>query len=240
MLKRLKKYFQKQQFNPGVLGIFINPHYFMRRAIMKALREAAPEITGKVLDVGCGSMPYREPFKNISEYVGMEFDSAEQRATSKAEVFYDGKSFPFPDNTFDSVIFTEVLEHIFNPDEFLAEINRVLKPDGKILLSTPFVWYEHSQPYDYGRYSSFGLKHLLNKHGFEILSLRKLGSEVASLFQLWNGYIYKKINPIKYYKIKLILFVIFISPFTIIGTILSAIMPDQKELYLDNFVLAKK
>src|SRR5678816_2341421 len=106
MLSKLKHLFQKQQFDPGILGVFINPHYFMRRAIMKALKESAPQIKGRMLDVGCGSMPYRALFARVTEYVGMEYDSAEQRTTSKAAVFYNGKTFPFPNDSFDSVIFT--------------------------------------------------------------------------------------------------------------------------------------
>jgi SAM-dependent methyltransferase len=68
-----------------------------------------------------------------------------------------------------------VLEHVFNPDDFLNEVNRVLKPSGKLLLTVPFVWDEHEQPYDYARYSSFGLRSLLEKHGFSIVKHEKVG-----------------------------------------------------------------
>ena len=55
----------------------------------------------------------------------------------------------------------QVLEHVFNPDDFVREIARVLKPGGALLLTVPFVWNEHEQPYDYARYSSFGLRAFL-------------------------------------------------------------------------------
>jgi len=169
VLNKIKKLFQKQQFNPGFLGIFVNPFYFVRRELYKSVSSLGRGINGKILDVGCGSKPYQNLLINTDGYVGMEFDSPENRAKSLADIFYDGNTFPSDDSTFDGVIFTQVLEHIFNPEQFLSEVNRVLKKDGLILLTVPFVWDEHSQPYDYARYSSFGLKHLLEKHGFKIV-----------------------------------------------------------------------
>jgi len=240
MIGKLKRHLQRQQFNPGFLGIFMNPHYLMRRAIYKVMREQVPNLNGKILDIGCGVKPYQQLFVNTSSYTGMEFDSNEQREKSQAEIFYDGKKFPFKNKTFDSIIFTEVLEHIFNPDEFLSEVNRVLKTNGTILLSTPFIWYEHSHPYDYGRYSSFGLKHILEKHGFEITVQQKLVSDISVIFQLVTGYIYTKISWIKSYKIKLILYVVLISPWTVLGIIVAKILPKSTDIYLDNFVIAKK
>ena len=65
-----------------------------------------------------------------------------------ADRSYDGKTFPFSDGEFDAVLTSEVLEHVFNPDEFLSEINRVLRDDGVLLLTVPFVWDEHEQPFD--------------------------------------------------------------------------------------------
>ena len=68
----------------------------------------------------------------------------------------------------------QVLEHVFNPDEFLLKINRVLKNDGKLLLTVPFVWDEHEQPFDYARYSSFGLKALIEKMVLKLLFTKNL------------------------------------------------------------------
>ena len=71
----------------------------------------------------------------------------------------------------------QVLEHVFNPQEFLGELGRVLARGGRLLLTVPFVWDEHEQPFDYARYSSFGLKALLEQHGFRVLQHRKLLAE---------------------------------------------------------------
>ncbi|MEI9999016.1 MAG: methyltransferase domain-containing protein [Verrucomicrobiota bacterium] len=63
-----------------------------------------------------------------------------------------------PDARFNAVVSTEVLEHLFNYDEILSELWRVLRPNGRLFLTTPFIWPEHEQPYDCARHTSFGLK----------------------------------------------------------------------------------
>jgi len=94
----------------------------------------APSVHGRLLDVGCGSKPYQKCFE-ASEYIGLDM----QGRNKHADRSYDGKTFPFSDGEFDAVLTSEVLEHVFNPDEFLSEINRVLRDDGVLLLTVPFV-----------------------------------------------------------------------------------------------------
>ena len=81
--------------------------------------------------------------------------------------------------SFDNVVCNQVLEHVFRPEVFLLEIHRVIKPGGNMLMSVPFIWDEHEQPWDYARYSSFGLKYLLENTGFEVIEQRKLNACVS-------------------------------------------------------------
>ncbi len=237
----IKSYIHDQQFNPGILGIFINPFYLVRNRLHKAMTELGGDIHGQTLDIGCGERPYEKIFKNVSSYIGMEFDSSRNRARfSKIDAWYDGKVFPFDNGKFDSIIMTQVLEHIFNPEQFLKEVYRVMKPGGILLLSVPFVWDEHEQPHDYARYSSFGLAHLLKNHGFEIKKHLKSLSDVGVIFQLVACYIHKRLSWIKSYKIRVIFYMFLISPFTILGIILARILPKNQDLYMDNIVLARK
>jgi hypothetical protein len=122
---------------------------------------------------------------------------------------------------------------------FLAEINRVLKEEGFLLMSLPFVWDEHEQPYDYARYSSFGMKYLLEKHGFQILEYKKTLQDVRVIFQILNAYIYKFTFPSNKI-LNFLLTVIFISPLNILGEILGKILPQNEDLYLDSVILARK
>ncbi|QUS59317.1 class I SAM-dependent methyltransferase [Synechocystis sp. PCC 7338] len=235
---KFKQLFEREQFYPSLLGLFINPFYFARKGLAENIHDFSPFVTGKILDVGCGSKPYQKLF-NVSEYIGLEIDSEDNRKNKKADYFYQGDNFPFIDEEFDSVISNEVLEHIFNPDIFLSEVNRVLKPQGILLITVPFVWDEHEQPYDYARYSSFGLKHLLKKHGFKILEYRKSMNDIRIIFQLINAYLYKKTVTSNQY-VNLITTISLMSSFNILGELLSKILPKNDDLYLDSIILAQK
>jgi len=191
-----------------------------------------------LLDIGCGTKPY-EPYLSVAEYIGVEIDTERSRTTSKADVFYDGHRFPFGDREFDSVLANEVFEHVFNPSEFLREINRVVKPSGKFLLTVPFVWDEHEQPHDFARYTSFGLRHLLEQHGFEVVLHRKSVADASVIFQLINEYIYKK-TYVENVLLRQFLNIMLISPWTILGIVVSSILPSNDDLYLDNVILARK
>jgi SAM-dependent methyltransferase len=205
------------------------------------MKEMAHHISGKVLDVGCGKKPYQSLFQ-VDEYVGMDIDKGEQGNKYKSvDVFYDGKTFPFDTGHFDSVISNEVLEHVFNPDEHLAEIHRVLKPEGKFLLTVPFLWDEHEQPYDYARYSSFGLRHLLERNGFEVVEQRKSVADTRAIFQIINLYLYKKTTWMrKNWYFDLPVTMIFNAPFNLLGEIFGMILPKNPDLYIDNILVVKK
>lgn len=238
MLERLKTVYGQEQFQPGWLGLFINPFYFARKELAQNIASMARHMGGKILDVGCGQKPYASLF-DASAYVGLEFDTPENRARGVADVYYDGGDFPFPAKEFDAVICSQVLEHVFNPSEFLAEVHRVLRNGGKLLLTVPFVWDEHEQPYDFARYSSFGIKYLLEKHGFDIMEHKKTLADVRILFQLANAYFYKRLVGGNAYW-NLMATLIFMSPVNLLGALVYKVLPRNDDLYLDNVVLARK
>ena len=156
-----------------------------------------------------------------------------------ADYFYDGTTFPFNDDEYDSVLCNQVLEHVFNPDEFLSEIKRVLKPEGRLLLTVPFVWDEHEQPQDYARYSSFGLKALLDKNGFNVIGYKKIGTDVSTIFQLINAYLYKIF--VKWpLPIRVVVTITLMSSFNLLGIMLGILLPRNPDLFLDQIVLAEK
>jgi len=239
MLRQLSRKIQDQQFFPTAIGIFVNPFYFVRRELWRAMGEFSADITGKTLDVGCGYKPYQSLFTHTDAYVGLEYDSPANRKIEQVDVFFDGTHFPFKNAEFDSIILTQVLEHIFEPDSFLSEINRVTKTGGRLLMSVPFVWDEHSQPVDYARYSSFGIRHLLEKHGFRMIKHKKTLTDVRVFFQLINCYIHNKIR-IRNYRLRILVYSITVAPVTLLGIISAAILPKNLDLYMDNVILAEK
>jgi len=238
MLSGLKRYYEVQMTRPGAVGLLVNPFYFARKGLYDSIFSLSGELRGSVLDVGCGSKPYQDLLP-ASEYVGLELDTPWNRDHKRADVFYDGTTFPFEAERFDSVVCHQVLEHVFNPDQFVREIHRVLKPDGRILLTVPFAWDEHEQPWDYARYSSFGLRALLEERGFEILVQRKTMADVRVLFQLAAAYLYKVTTTRSGY-LNLLLTLVLIAPLNVLGTLLRFVTPRNPDLYLDNVVLARK
>ncbi|MBU1013192.1 MAG: class I SAM-dependent methyltransferase [Bacteroidetes bacterium] len=238
MLNQLKKIYKREQFAPKFIGLFTNPFYFARKGLNKNVVALAKNLKGKLLDVGCGSKPY-EGACNVDDYIGVEIENEANRNNPKVDYFYDGRTLPFEDKRFDSIITNQVFEHVFNPHAFLKEINRVTKIGGLMLMTVPFVWDEHEQPFDYARYSFFGLRHILAEEGFETVEQRKSNNGITVIFQLLNAYIYK-ITLTKYVFLNLLFTLILMAPINILGLIFSVILPKNNDLYLDNIILAKK
>lgn len=227
-----------KDFDPSIL----NPFYFVRIGLLEGIKKYAPELKGRLMDFGCGSKPYRSLF-NVDEYIGVDYENPGHSHTNESiDVFYNGETIPFSNEYFDSILCSEVIEHVFNLQDILKELNRVLKPKGKILLTCPFVWTEHEIPHDFARYTRFALKEMLEKNGFEIIAFSKSGSFFSAIFQLIAMYFYQfsnskwlKIGPIRWgYKL------IFYGSVNLQGIILSAILPKKDSFYLNNIILIGK
>lgn len=233
----------REDFAPRWYSVFFNPFYIIRGQLYKAIKRNVHYIKGDVLDFGCGSKPYISIF-NVNSYTGLDYETevSSKNQNLSADVFYDGKTIPFGDNHFDAAFSSEVLEHVFNPDEILPEIHRVLKPGAHLMLSCPFFWPEHEQPYDYARYSSFGLKHLMEKNGFEVVHYEKTGSYWDCILQSIISYIFYFI-PHRPMLLQVIFFTLLITPFMLLGLLLSAILPKRikrSDFYLNNLIVVKK
>jgi len=233
----LKSFYKREQFQPEIISIFINPFYLIRKTLFKEIKRNSYKLKGKLLDFGCGAKPYRNLF-NVDEYIGVDIENkGHSHEKEEIDYFYDGKKLPFPDDSFDSLFCSEVFEHVFNLDEILTEIKRVMRNNSLALITTPFAWDEHEVPFDFARYSSFGMKAVLEKHGFQIVEQTKTNSFIEVIFQFWILYIYYFIKTKNNY-LNIFLNIIFIAPFTLLGTIFSAILPRKDGLYHNNVILA--
>jgi SAM-dependent methyltransferase len=225
-------------FLPNIRYIFSNPFYITRRHLYRNIKDLSKHFgPGLLLDIGCGTKPYESPFAQCN-YKGLDYRKAGIDQNPHADYLYDGSKFPLKSRMFDYALATEVLEHVFEPDKFVREIHRILKPGGLLLLTVPFIWDEHEQPYDYGRYTSFGIKALLEKHGFAILEQRKTGGFIETLGQLFCVYLYYIVakRPIIYRLSQPILF----APIQILAIFLEKLLPKNQGFYLDNIILCKK
>lgn len=227
-----------QQFHPTLLGAFVNPFYLARKALWDAMVGLAGSARGRLLDVGCGTQPYRILF-DVDEYIGLEVDSPNARANGTADIYYDGGSFPLPDAGFDTVVCSQVLEHVFNPDDFIDELRRVLVPGGRLILTVPFVWDEHEQPHDFARYSSFGLRALLERHGFRIIEHRKLLADFSVLCQLANAWIFKVMQD-RGRLLNVLVTAVIMAPISLLGDGFASLLPKNEDLFLDQAVVAER
>lgn len=227
-----------KEFNTSLF----HPYYFIRSQLLKSIRKQANSLKGRLLDFGCGSKPYKSLI-NVDEYVGVDFvNEGHPHDNEQIDFYYDGKTIPFPDNYFDSVLSSEVFEHVFNLPEILIELNRVLKPSGKILVTCPFVWKEHELPHDYARYTLFALKDMLQKNGFTVLVAEKSGSFIQVISQLivlyFHDTAYSKIRRIPVVK-QLFEFVFFFLP-NLFGMMVDKVLPSKNQLYFNNIIVAEK
>jgi len=239
VLSKCKQLLQREILNPGFLSIFINPYYFIKKGLITKLRKNAGYIRGTTLDFGCGKRSYEHLF-DAEKFIGLEIEqSGHDHSKENIDVYYDGQRIPFKNRSFDCVLSIEVIEHVFNPEEIFNEFYRVLKPGGHILITCPFTWEEHEQPYDFSRYTSFGIQHLLETHNFTIIKIEKSNSFIETIFQLWNLYLYKKLFP-KSKLLQIICIPLLIFPANLIGTLLSLLLPKNSDLFLNTIVVAKK
>jgi SAM-dependent methyltransferase len=174
---------------------FINPilsretleSHIIRCEIFKAVSNIFPFFYGKILDSGCGSMPYKELILSndkVVDYVGLDIETGLNYEDVKADVLWDGSIMPFEDASFDVVISTEVLEHVPNPDAYLAEVKRVLKPGGMFFFTVPFLMSLHEVPNDYYRYTPFALEMIFERNGFEKVEIKSMGGYNAAMAQM--------------------------------------------------------
>jgi len=140
-------------------------------AIVEHLEAIAPRARGRLLDVGCGEKPFEAIFMpHVTEYVGVEYEATfsgthSSTRSSKPDVYYDGKTLPFPDRSFDTVISVQVLEHTPHPQQVVGEMARVAKKDGLVAASVPFSFRLHEEPHDYFRYTPHGLRSMFESAG---------------------------------------------------------------------------
>lgn len=140
-----------------------------------------------LLDAGAGEGQYKSAFSH-TYYVGVDLAVGDtQWSYDDLDIIGSLIQIPLEQAVFDAVLCTQVLEHVPEPEKVLREIQRVLKPGGKLFLTVPQSWHQHQKPHDYYRYTSFGIRYLLEKVGLQIESLEPMGGYFWFLaFQLSN------------------------------------------------------
>jgi SAM-dependent methyltransferase len=228
-----------REFNPPIT----EPAYLMRKRLLRSLTKYIPGLSGSLMDFGCGSKPYKTLF-SVDEYIGVDFQGeGHSHENEVIDVYYDGKHLPFDDNRFDGIFSSEVFEHVFNLEDMVKELNRVLKIGGKLLVTCPFAICEHEAPNDFGRYTSYGLTDLLERNGFKIEVFEKAGTAIETISQLFISYFYAGILRRLLGRIPVVRTaakIFFVSILNILAIFFNAILPSSNDLYMNNVVVAVK
>lgn len=142
----------------------------------RGMRERQELYRGVVVDLGCGEAPYKEDMlRTADRYIGVDWGNS-FHDLSNIDVQADlNRPLPLADNLADVIHSESVMEHLIEPLSFLRQCERILKPGGLLIILVPFQWQVHEAPYDYFRYTEFGLRALAEKAGFEKISVTPKG-----------------------------------------------------------------
>jgi SAM-dependent methyltransferase len=152
----------------------LDPVEFRIGQAVAGFRDLLPG-NGRVLDAGCGQNRFRDQFKHCF-FVGYDRGIGDQRWDySTVDVAGDLHQLAFRDECMDGVLCLVVLEHVADPDRVVAELARVLKKGGVMLLVVPMLWEIHQQPHDYFRFTKFGIQHLVEKQNLTVRNVTPLG-----------------------------------------------------------------
>ena len=156
--------------------LFLRETHAWQQVRMRALK-------GHVLDVGCGRRPYErwvaKGDSGVTRYTGLDLEAGEN-----VDILVGPDDvWPVADASIDSIIFTQVLEHVADRPHVIGQIARVLKPGGTLLLTVPFIFMAHGLPHDYARFTTAGVRRLFERD-FEVCEVAGLGRAGAVIGNL--------------------------------------------------------
>lgn len=179
------------------LKIFSDDSYLKKTSFAKAFHEVILNLDDvddlTVMDLGCGDKPYKHLFQK-NQYVGVDI---RQNKRNNVDIIYDGRNLPISDKTFDIILCTQVVYQVEDEEKILNELIRVLKPNGYLILSLPFMWFDSHSNME-RRYSSGMMNKLMDNYRLENVCMLRVctGSCLIStlLIKSINAYFLKVID----------------------------------------------
>ena len=150
---------------------------YLKKHVESIGKSVPPEFL--VLDAGAGDLPYKSFFDHC-HYESADFCQVDKEY-GVVDYVCDLREIPVESSKYDVVLLTQVLEHLPEPKEVLVELNRVLKPGGTVYVTCPLYYEEHEKPYDFYRYTQFGLNHLLAEANFDVVDVQWLEGYYGTL-----------------------------------------------------------
>lgn len=137
---------------------------------------------GRLVDLGCGPVPLYAAYRSlVDEVVCVDWGGSPHTQTH-VDIAHDlNQPLPFVDREFDTVLLSDVIEHVQEPAALFGEVSRILRPGGKVIVNAPFLYWLHELPHDYYRYTESSLRLLLERAGLRVCVLDSLGGGVEVL-----------------------------------------------------------
>ncbi len=160
-----------------------------RYLLKKQIKKNAHYIRGIVLDAGSGEIRRYKSFFKFEKYITLDINSA-----ARPDIVGSVENIPLNGSSVDSIVSTQVLEHVKNPQKAIEEFYRILKDGGYCLLTVPQSSELHEEPNDYFRFTKFGLEETFKKVGFQIILIEKRGGFWALSAQMQVRYVVDLLN----------------------------------------------
>lgn len=218
--------------------------YWVRIRIDNAIAEHANLAHGVLLDVGCGLKPFEKDFSPyVEKYIGLEYSPESGYRGNKADICGDAGYLPLADGSVDTILCTEVMEHVPHPEKTIEEFARVLRPGGTVITTAPFFYPIHDA-YDFFRYSPDGLAAMMKRHGLTVEKVEPLSGTAVTLAAMLNLYWYdigfiwtKWLYPIGLIFRPILWLMCFIV--NVLGGIFEKLLPS-KQMSFNHLTIAKK
>lgn len=159
--------------------------------IRKAIIANSHYAKGDLLDIGCGTKPYEKVFAaaSVQKHLGLEYSPESGYWGNRADVYGDAAALPFSSESVDTILCTEVMEHVPDPEKVIAEFARVLRPGGVVITTAPFFYPIHDE-FDFFRYTDKGLAEIMKRYGLAIETVQPLSGTGVTIALLFNIYWY--------------------------------------------------
>lgn len=167
-------------------GTILHPQWLADRYHSKKMRLMKDVRNSVVLDIGSGKGAFAKELATHNQVFSLDYPATAIRYEATCDVYGDVRRLPFRNASVDVAIFFEVLEHVTEPAIAMAEISRILKPGGKLIASVPFVYPIHDAPYDYWRFTRYGIMEMLGQFSLEMKQVKSHGNAFVTVLQMLN------------------------------------------------------
>jgi len=236
---RLKKWLSPLRGTP------LHPQWLIFRGEQDSHRLIGEVAQRKVLDIGCGDRWVEGALPPGAAYVGLDYPPTVSLGyAGRPDVFGDAHCLPFPNDSFDTVILMDVLEHLPQPDAAIVEARRVLKPGRPLVVQIPFLYPLHDEPHDYQRWTVHGVLTMLHRHHLDVQTAQwrgqplETGAALAAI-AMARGIIDTSTRP-TFAVLLLPLLAIGIPLANLIGWLLAKMLPSSSMMPLGYCLVAVK